>query len=159
LQLAAGSLPENAEAPKLEAIAPPVGALLRLCVTSDRPGARTPLRTFAEWKVRPRLAGIPGVAQVIVHGGRVGRLGVRPGPPRMREHDIALADIERAASRSQAFVGAGAVSDGEISVDVIGEARATLATAGEQLAATVVAVRNGLPVRLGDVAELARGGD
>jgi multidrug efflux pump subunit AcrB len=122
LQLASGSLPENAEAPKLEAIAPPVGALLRFCVTSDRGDARTTLRTFAEWKVRPRLAGIPGVAQVIVHGGLVERMEVRPDPRRMREHDVALADIERAAARSQAFVGAGAVSDGEIRVDVIGEA-------------------------------------
>src|SRR5262245_22560333 len=146
LQLATGNLPEAAEAPKLEPIAPPVGALLRFCITSEQREARTALRTFADWKVRPRLAGIPGVAQVIVHGGLVERLEVRPDPRRMREHGISLADIERAAARSQAFVGAGDVTEGEMRVEVIGEARTTLASATDHLAAIVVAVHKGLPV-------------
>ncbi len=157
LQLAAGTLPEGTEAPKLEPIAPPIGALLKFCVTSSDPNAGAQLRTFADWKLRPRLGGIPGIAQVIVHGGLVERFEVRPDPTRMHEHTISLEEIERAAARAQTSIGAGVVTSGEMSGDVTTEARLTLGTAPERLAAAVVAIHHGSPVRLGDVADLAPG--
>lgn len=161
LQLANGALPAGSE-PRLEPIAPPIGALLKFCLTSserDAAHARSELRTVAEWKLRPRLSGIPGVAQVIVHGGLVERFEVRPDPRRMREHGISLDEIERAAERSQVAMGAGAVTSGEIHMDVATEARLTLASAPERLAAAAVAVHRGSPVRLGDVADLGPGVD
>ena len=157
LQLVTGTLPEGADAPTLEPIAPPIGSLLKFCITSEQRDAATALRTFADWKMRPRLAGLPGVAQVTIHGGLVERFEVRADPRRMREHHVSLEEIERATARSQGLVGAGAVTAGEMRVDVSGEARVSLASAPEELAATAVAVRKGSPVRLGDVADLARG--
>lgn len=157
LQLARDSLPAGAEAPKLEPIAPPIGSLLKFCVTGDDPGARAQLRTIADWKLRPRLAGIPGVAQVIVHGGLVERFEVRPDPRRMREHSVSMDEVERASARSQASIGAGTLATGELHSDVSTEARLTIANAPERLGATVVAVRNGSPIRLADVAELGVG--
>lgn len=161
LQLANGALPAGSE-PRLEPIAPPIGALLKFCLTSadrDATHARSELRTFAEWKLRPRLSGIPGVAQVIVHGGLVERFEVRPDPRRMREHGVSLDEIERAAERSQVSMGAGAVTSGEIRMDVTTDARLTLASAAERLAAAVIAVHHGSPVRLGDVADLGPGAE
>jgi len=155
LQLA--RLPDGADAPRLEPIAPPIGSLLKFCITSTTPNARTELRTLADWKIRPRLAGIPGVAQVIVHGGLVERFEVRPDPRRMREHRISLDEIVRTAGRAQAAIGAGAVDVGETRSDVATEARLSLATAAERLAATAITIRNGSPIRLGDVADLGPG--
>ncbi len=157
LQLASDSLPEGAEPPKLEPIAPPIGSLLKFCISSDDPKAGAQLRTLAEWKLRPQIAGVPGIAQVIVHGGLVERFEVRPDPPRMRERGVSLEAIERAASRSQASVGAGTLTEGELRSDVSTEARLTMATAPERVAAVVVAVHQGAPVRLGDVADLGAG--
>ena len=157
LQLANDSLPESAEPPKLEPIAPPIGSLLKFCISSDDPKAGAQLRTLAEWKLRPQIAGVPGIAQVIIHGGLVERFEVRPDPRRMREHGVSLEEVERAASRSQASVGAGALTEGELRSDVSTEARLTMATAVERIGAVVVAVHHGAPVRLGDVADLGPG--
>lgn len=157
LQLAHDSLPEGAEAPKLEPIAPPIGSLLKFCVTSNDPKARAELRTIADWKLRPRLASVPGVAQVIVHGGLVERFEVRPDPRRMREHNVSLEQVERAATRSQASIGAGTLTLGELHSDVSTEARLTMQNAAERLGAVVVTLRNDSPIRLADVADLSPG--
>src|SRR5215813_1812471 len=95
LQLASAALPAAVEAPQLEPIQPPIGSLLKVCVTGADPRALTRLRSFADWTMRPRLAGIPGIAQVIVHGGLVERLEIRPDPLRMRAHAVSLDDIVR----------------------------------------------------------------
>src|SRR5215831_8099006 len=68
LQLAGAALPDGVEAPQIEPIQPPIGSLLKVCFTSARPDDLARLRTFVDASVRPRLAAIPGIAQVILHG-------------------------------------------------------------------------------------------
>ncbi len=160
LQLAQDSLPEGVETPQLEPISAPVGALLKLCVTSqqaDRRQALRDLRAFAEWTIRPRLSAIPGVAQVMIHGGAVEHVEVRPRPARMRERGVTLDEIHAAVAASQAVSGAGFVDSGEARIDVQAEARFTLDEARQVLENAVVEVTEGTPVRLGDVAEIAIG--
>jgi CzcA family heavy metal efflux pump len=157
LQLASAVLPAGAEVPQLEPIQPPIGSLLKVCVTSADSRALTRLRSFADWTMRPRLAAIPGIAQVIVHGGLVERLEIRPDPLRMRAHAVSLDDIVRAAAQTQTAIGAGTLVSGEMRSDVTTEARLTLANAPERLAAAVVTSRRGLPVRISDVADIAPG--
>ena len=159
LQLVSAELPATAEAPQLEPIQPPIGSLLKVCVTSADPRAVVQLRSFADWTMRPRLAGIPGIAQVIVHGGLVERLEIRPDPLRLRTHAVSLDDIVRAAARSQTSIGAGTVISGEMRSDVTTEARLTLANAPERLADAVVTSRRGLPIRIGDVADIGPGAE
>jgi len=160
LQIAADGLPRGVEAPALEPIAPPIGALLKLCITTSDPDlarGRRDLRTFADWRIRPRLAAVPGIAQIVIHGGRVERIEVRADPRRLRERDVSLDAVARAVERSQAMLGAGAIVAGELRVDVTIEARLTLADVSERLAAAVVEVRDGWPIRIGDVADLVVG--
>ena len=160
LQLATDSLPDGVEPPQLEPISPPIGALLKFCVTKvdpDRRRALRDLRTFAEWTLRPRLAAISGVAQVMIHGGAVERVEVRPKPARMRERQVTLAEIGEAVAASQAVAGAGFVDSGEARIDVQAAARFTLDEAKRALENAVVEVTEGTPVRLGDVAEIAIG--
>jgi CzcA family heavy metal efflux pump len=157
LQLASAALPDGVEPPQLEPIEPPIGSLLKVCVTSADPQAVARLRSFADAIARPRLIAIPGVAQVIIHGGLVERIEVRPDPRRMRAHGVALDDIARAAARSQTSVGAGTLVSGEIRSDVVIESRLTPAGAAERLAEVAVTGRRGLAVRIGDVADIAPG--
>jgi len=159
LQLASATLPATVEAPQLEPIQPPIGSLLKVCITSADPHAVARLRSFADWTMRPRLAGIPGIAQVIIHGGLVERLEIRPDPLRMRAHAVSLDDIVRAAEGSQTSVGAGTLVSGEMRSDVTTESRLTLASAPARLADAVVTSRRGLPVRIADVADIAPGAE
>ncbi len=159
--LARASMPRSLPEPKLAPIAAPIGALLKLCLTSSSPdtaAAARELRTFAEWTVRPRLLAVPGIAQVTVHGGDVERVEVRPDPARMLARSVTLAEVTTAVERSQALSGGGFVDVGGARVDVQTVSRLTLDHAEAMLRDVVVAVdaTSRIPVRLGDVADTVR---
>ncbi|HEX3475106.1 MAG TPA: efflux RND transporter permease subunit [Kofleriaceae bacterium] len=159
LQLAGAALPDGVEPPQIEPIQPPIGSLLKICFTSPQPRDLARLRTFVDASVRSRLAAIPGVAQVIIHGGIVERLEIQPDPRRMRAHAVSLDDIARAAAGSQTSVAAGTLVAGEMRSDVTTESRLTLASAPDRLASAVIASRRGLPVRIADVADVGPGAE
>lgn len=158
LQLAQARLPAGARAPRLAPVAAPIGALLKLAITAgDGHASLRALRAFADWTVTPRLLGIPGVAQVVVLGGDVERIEVRPNPVRMRERRVGARDLARAVRDAQAVAGAGFVERGEARLDVAEDTRLTLRGAPGELADAEVALEGGTPVRIGDVATVAPG--
>lgn len=158
LQLVSDQLPETVAPPRLAPISASVGALLKFYLTSteDDAEALRAVRTFADWTLRPRLLGIRGVAQVTVLGGEVERVEVRPDPVRMRQRGVTLEELARALRGSQARVGAGFVEVGEARLDVHTEARLTLAGGASTLQGLSVKAADGVPVLLGDVAEVLR---
>lgn len=160
LQQVRGWLPAVAGEPQLAPISAPVGALLKICLTSSDPDpkrAARALRTFADWTLRPRLLAIPGVAQVFAIGGEVERIEVRPDPVRMRERDVSIEALRSAIARSQAVAAGGFADSGEARVDVQSELRLAVDSAPEELAQVVLTRRGKLPVRVGDVATVVRG--
>jgi HME family heavy-metal exporter len=110
------------------------------------------LREAADWVVRPRLLTIPGVAQVIPIGGEVRQYRIAPDPRRMRALGVTLADIEQAARGFAQNTSGGIVERGAEEVMLRNLARTVRL---EDLAGLVVAVRDGTPVRLNQVAEVA----
>jgi CzcA family heavy metal efflux pump len=161
LQLAISQLPEGSQ-PQLAPIAAPVGSLLKFGLTSNDPDAdkaMRDLRTFADWTLRPRLLAIPGVSQVIRHGGEVERLEVRPDASRMGRFHVTLRQLTDALAAAQGSQGGGFVETASVRRDVQIESRIALADAPSQLADVVVAVREGLPVRVGDLADVVQGSE
>ena len=155
IQLARGRLPRAAQEPQLAPVVAPVGALLKLCLTRGEGQATLrELRTFADWTLTPRLLSIAGVSQVVVHGGDVERIEVRPDLARMRERGVKLDELAAAVEASQAIEGAGFVDRGNARLDVVNETRLALEDAPEQLAASSLQSRT---TRIGDVAEVVRG--
>jgi len=164
LQLAQARLPEAVSAPQLMPISAPIGALLRLCLTSDSEDgdqALRDLRTFADWTVRPRLLAIPGVAQVVVMGGAVERVEVRPDPVRLQDRGFTLADLSTAVGRSQSLSGGGFAEDASTRLDVQNDARLRIEDAIAVLQNTAIPSSPAAgratqlaPVRIGDVADV-----
>ncbi|WP_299447880.1 efflux RND transporter permease subunit [uncultured Phycicoccus sp.] len=56
---------------------------------------------LARWTVRPRLMGVPGVANVSVWGMRDQQLQVRVDPALLREHDVTLGQVVASAGNAQ----------------------------------------------------------
>ena len=154
LQLAAEKLPEEIS-PVMGPISSIMGEIL-LIGLSSRDGSTAPmdLRTIADWVVRQRLLTIGGVAQVIPIGGGVKQYQIRAIPERMAAFGVSLQQVFEAAERSQINTPGGFLEGDHREALVRTIARTTSL---EQIASTVVADRDGVPVRLRDVAEVVFG--
>ncbi len=151
-------LPPALPAPRIAPITAAVGSLLKFCYTSrsDDPEALGALWRFAEWKVRPRLSAIEGIARVTVHGGRSARVEVIPDPAAMLARDVSLADLRRALESAQSLAPLGFVEAGAQQQPLRAEGLWSWDRL-EQIGNTVVDSAGGLPVLVGDVAEVVPG--
>ncbi|TQF13593.1 efflux RND transporter permease subunit [Myxococcus llanfairpwllgwyngyllgogerychwyrndrobwllllantysiliogogogochensis] len=151
LQVASERLPRDV-APHLTPVSSIMGEILLLGVQSEE-GRTSPLelRSLADWVLRQRLLTIPGIAQVTVLGGGVKQFQVRVAPEKLLAFGLTFEDVERAAGLSQGNTTGGFVDQGGREYLVRNLARSASV---EDLRGTVVAVREGVPVRLSQVAEV-----
>src|SRR6185436_3019455 len=109
------------------------------------------LRDLADYELRNRLLGVPGVAAVEVLGGHLRQFQVQLDPDRMAALGVTLDEVISAVRRSNENAAGGFVAQGSIEWTVRAVGRAE--NVGD-LRATVVAVRDTTPVLLGEVAEV-----
>ncbi len=148
LQLIAGQLPEGVLPPSLAPVSSIMGEIMLISVSSD---SHSPLevRTAADWTIRKRLLAIPGVSQVIPIGGGKKQYQVRVDPGALLAHDVSLREVMEAARKSNATASGGAFMEKgqEYLIRGLGRVR-DISDIGQSL----VAVRNGTPVLIRDVA-------
>lgn len=112
------------------------------------------LRTVQDWIIRPQLKGVTGVAGVDAIGGYVREYHVQPIPEKLIALGLGLSDIVDALERNNRSVGAGFIENNGEALAV----RANGRIADEaDIASIVVTTRDGLPIRLRDVAAIAIG--
>jgi CzcA family heavy metal efflux pump len=154
LQIARERLPRNV-VPVMAPISSIMGEILLLGLTSD--GAKTSaldLRALADWTVRQRLLTVPGIAQVTVMGGGVKQHQVLVDPRKLLAYGLSLAEVEQAAALSQKNTTGGFLPQKGKEYLVRNLARSSSVA---DLAGTVVAVRDGVPLLLRHVAEVKEG--
>jgi copper/silver efflux system protein len=152
LQTVTAALPAGISAPVLAPVSSVMGEIMMIGLTGPQPP--TELRTVADWTIRRRLLAVPGVAQVIPIGGGVKQYQVLADPARMLAAGITLDEVVRAARGSNANASGGVYMDKGQEYVIRGIGR--VQTAGD-VANTVVAVRGGIPVLLGQVADVQVG--
>jgi len=152
LQTVAPNLPPDLPPPVLAPVSSIMGEILMIGLTG--PQSPQELRTVADWTVRRRLLAIQGVSQVIPIGGEVKEYQVLADPARMRAAGVTLQEVVHAAAGSNRNAAGGVYQDRgqELVIRGIGRVRST-----EEIAQTVVAVHGGVPVVLGQVADVAIG--
>lgn len=111
-------------------------------------------RSLLDWVIRPALRGLPGVADVNSLGGMVRVFEVVPDAAALRARGIRLSELRNALESNNRNDGAGRLADGEESLLVRIEGSAKTL---EDLRAIVIAERNAVPVRVGDVATVRSG--
>ena len=111
-------------------------------------------RALLDWVIRPALRTVPGVADVNALGGKVRAYEVVPDLARLAALGLSTAAIKTALEQNNRNDGAGRLGDGDevLLVRAEGSLRGV-----DDLAATVVARRAGVPVRVADVAEVRLG--
>ena len=109
------------------------------------------LRDLAENEIKNRLLAVPGVAAVERLGGYLREFQVQIDPDRMAARSVTLDEIVHATQGANVSAAGGFVTQGQMEWTVRASGRAESV---EQLRDTVVAMRGGTPVLIGDVADV-----
>ena len=135
-------------------------ALPDSATTPGAPSAGTPaitdeaLRTLADWTIRPRLLSIGGVAQVSVQGGETKEYQVKLHPERMKHHEVSIDEAVEAVRDMNQNVSGGVLYEYGNEYLIRGELQAHDI---DDLGQTVVKTVDGVPVLLGQVADIEIG--
>lgn len=113
------------------------------------------MRSIAEWTLRPRLQAIEGVAQVSVIGGELKEYHISLHPTQMNYYGVTLAEVMEATRDMQTNVAGGVMYEYGNEYLVRGVAPADVIAS---LSEAKVAMKGGMPVRLGDIADIEIGG-
>ena len=163
IQSAKSQLPPGIE-PQLGPLATGLGEIFMYAV-EPKAGARKPdgseytpsdLRTLSDWVVRPQMRTIPGVAEVNTIGGYARQYHVTPNPQQLASLKLSLTDIVEALEANNANKGASYIERAgeQILIRVPGQAKDEA-----DLSQIIVATRGGVPIRIGDVAEVVIGSE
>ena len=86
------ALPKVSKAP---AMLQPLSSISRVMMIglSSKTLSLIDMSVLARWTIRPRLMGVPGVANVVIWGQRERQLQVQVEPKRLRDHGVSLLDV------------------------------------------------------------------
>lgn len=111
-------------------------------------------RTLLDWVIRPALRTVPGVADVNSLGGVVRAFEVVPNELAMAASGVSLVQLKEAIAANNRNDGAGRLGEGDEVLLVRSEGSITSL---DDLRAVVVTVKDGVPVRIGALAEVRIG--
>lgn len=146
------SLPEGVDG-GLAPITTPLGEIYMYQLTGEG-YSNQELRTIQDWTIRPRLRTVNGVAEVNSLGGEVRSFEVVPNPDSLLQYGLGLDDVETALEHNNRNAGGDRVNRDKdmLLVRTVGNLKNA-----EDIGNTTVAVRNGLPVLIKDIAEVKIG--
>lgn len=148
--------------PQLAPVATGLGEIF-LYTVETTPEARKPsgeaytptdLRELHDWVVRPQLRQVPGVVEVNAIGGYEKQFHILPDPQKMLAFRLSFDEIAEAVQANNASRGAGYIE--RAGEQFLLRAPGQLASLDE-LRNVVVRTVEGIPLRLGEVAEVAIG--
>lgn len=111
-------------------------------------------RTLLDWTIRPALRTIPGVADLNALGGEVHSYLVVPDRARLSATGLHFRDVIDAIQRNNRNDGSGRLREGDDALIVRAEGAIKSL---DDLRQVVVSSRDGIPVRVGDVADVRYG--
>jgi cobalt-zinc-cadmium resistance protein CzcA len=150
---AAAQLPPGTDAPLLSSLTGRLNEILEFTLEADAGSIDLmTLRDLAEFDVRNRLLAVPGVAAVERLGGYLRQYQIQLDPTRMAARNVTLDEVMHAVEDANVNASGGFVSQGgtEWAVRAVGRVRTI-----DDLRTTVVAVKERVPVLLGDIADVA----
>ncbi len=154
LQLLGDRLPEGIR-PAMGPITSIMGEIQFIGLTSNDPNlSPMELRTLADWTIRPRLMGIPGISQVVVMGGEVKQYRILVSSDLLQKKGLSMEECKHALSEISNNTTGGFVDigDQEFLIRPLGRV-----TSLEEIENSVVGIHLGRPVLVKDIAKVEIG--
>ena len=146
-----GDLPPSTNG-GLAPITTPLGEMFMFTVEGEASLAEK--RRILDYVVRPRLRGIPGVADVNTLGGQVETFEVVPDMAALAARHVSLQQLQEALAANNKNDGAGRLISGEEALLVRSDGSITSL---DDLRTIVITQQDGMVVRVGDVAQVRLG--
>jgi cobalt-zinc-cadmium resistance protein CzcA len=152
LATAARDFPAGTAPPVLSSAASRLGEVMQFYVAKEGGEAdQKELKETADYLIRYKLQTVPGIIRITSHGGERRQYEVALNPERMRTYNISLDEVIKALGESNENFSGGFVTGTATEMDVRGLGRINSI---EDVGLVVVAVREGVPVLVRDVAEV-----
>ena len=118
------------------------------------PYTPTDLREIQDWIIKPQLRNVPGVTEINTVGGYAKEFQVAPDTAKLMAHGLSMAELVQALERNNASIGAGYIerSGEQVLIRAPGQVGSL-----EDIARIVIDTQQGVPLRVGDVAEVMMG--
>ena len=164
-RLSTVELPEGIPRPQMGPVSTGLGEVFHYVLTyegvdftkvskEERVRRLTELRTIHDWVVKPQLRSVRGVAEVNSWGGYEKQYQVRLDPDRLIKHGLMFDQVAEAVRQNNQNVGGGTITDRSQMLLVHGVGRTVNI---EQIENVVVRSRDGVPIRVRDVADVRIG--
>ena len=111
-------------------------------------------RALQDWVIERTLRSVQGVADVVAFGGGVKQYQVRADANKLRNYNLTLLDVYRAIAANNANTGGGYIDHGNEAMVVRGTG---LLRSADDISHTVIASRDGVPIFVKNVADVAVG--
>jgi len=154
LELITGRLPLGTTQPILGPISSRMGEVFEFAVIGENTNP-IELRSIADWTIRYRLQGVPGISFIINLGGFVKQFQVFLKPEMLKNYNITISDVKEAIENSNRNFSGGIINKGSQEVLIKGMGRVETL---DHIDNTVITSRNNVPVFVKDVAEVKIGG-
>lgn len=146
-------LPDVAKSPIILSPLSSTSRVLKIGLSSEKL-SQMEMTTIAKWTMRPRLMAIPGVANVAIWGQRDRQIQILIDPNHLYMHGITTDDIVKAAQDAVQIGGGGFIDTPNQRLAV---SHSSAVNTAEDLSDVPVTIRNGTPIKLGDLADLVEG--
>jgi len=152
-KLQQAQMPAGVKPPVLGPVSSTMGEIMLISLVSEETSLME-LRSLANWVLRPRLLSIAGVSQVTFIGGEQKQFQALVDPAKLADYGLTLKEVSDAIAAANANAGGGFVEQAQQEYLIRGRGRIY---SPEDLANSVVAVRNGAPILVKNVAEVKIG--
>jgi HAE1 family hydrophobic/amphiphilic exporter-1 len=142
--------PEMPSPPSFRKINPADQPVLIMSVR-DKTRAMNELQTLVDTLMTPRLSTLPGAGQVFVFGDRRFAIRIQFSPQALAARNLTVDDLRQAVASANSNIAVGSITGGarNFTLDASGNMERP-----DEFANIIIATRNGLPVRVGDVASV-----
>ena len=158
LKSASEKIPEGYGIPQMGPITTGLGEVYQYTLEVKEPYkdqySPMDLRTIQDWIVKRQLSGLPGVVEINTWGGLLKQYEVAVDIDKLRSFDIDITDVYNSMEKNNSVAGGGYIEKNNQAYFVRGEG---LIKNTDDIRNTVITTKNGTPIFIRDIAEVATG--